>query len=133
MKASIHKIAIPSILEVGKGNINNVGTLIKKAMFQKVLICFGEGIEELFGASIRKSLKEAADEALNNNHAKAKVETEDVALTSRDEARKLGITPGKFNLIQKLQELDSNITVEDYKESSVEDIQKKTIELKKIY
>ena len=40
-----------------KGNINNVGSLIKKAMFQKVLICFGEGIEELFGVSIRKSLK----------------------------------------------------------------------------
>lgn len=59
MKASTHRIAIPSILEVGKGNINNIGNLIKKAMFQKVLICFGEGIEELFGASIRNSLKEA--------------------------------------------------------------------------
>lgn len=77
-----------------------------------------------------KSLKEAADEALNYNHAKAKVETEDVVLTSREEARKFGITSGKFNLIQKLQDLDSNITVEDYKESSVEDIQKKIIELK---
>ena len=89
--------------------------------------------KEDVAVQLGKSLKEAADEALNNNHAKAKVETEDVALTSRDEARKLGITPGKFNLIQKLQELDSNITVEDYKESSVEDIQKKTIELIKIY
>jgi len=59
MKASTHRIAIPSILEVGKGNINNIGNLIKKAMFQKVSICFGEGIEELFGDSIQKSLKEA--------------------------------------------------------------------------
>jgi glycerol-1-phosphate dehydrogenase [NAD(P)+] len=59
MKASIHRIAIPSILEVGKGNIKNVGNLIKKAMFQKVSIYFGEGIEELFGASIQNSLKEA--------------------------------------------------------------------------
>lgn len=59
MKTSIHRIAIPSILEVGKGNISNVGNLIKKAMFQKVLICFGEGIEELFGESICYSLKEA--------------------------------------------------------------------------
>lgn len=59
MKVSTHRIAIPSILEVGKGNINNVGNLIKKAMFQKVLICFGEGIEDLFGASICNSLKEA--------------------------------------------------------------------------
>ena len=59
MKTSIHRIAIPSILEVGKGNFSNVGNLIKKAMFQKVLICFGEGIEELFGDSICYSLKEA--------------------------------------------------------------------------
>lgn len=59
MKASTHRIAIPTILEVGKGNINNVGNLIKKAMLQKVLICYGEGIEDLFGDSIMNSLKEA--------------------------------------------------------------------------
>lgn len=59
MKASTHRIAIPSILEVGKGNINNIGNLIKKTMFQKVSIYFGEGIEELFGDSIESSLKEA--------------------------------------------------------------------------
>ena len=59
MKASTHRIAIPSILEVGKGNIKNVGNLIKKAMFQKVSIYFGEGIEELFGDSISHSLKDA--------------------------------------------------------------------------
>ncbi|HEY5525628.1 MAG TPA: glycerol dehydrogenase, partial [Clostridium sp.] len=59
MKASTHRIAIPSILEVGKGNINNIGNLIKKARFQKVSICYGEGIEDLFGDSICNSLKEA--------------------------------------------------------------------------
>ena len=59
MNSKSHRIAIPSILEVGKGNINNVGTLIKKAMFNKVSLYFGEGIEELFGESIRKSLLEA--------------------------------------------------------------------------
>ena len=59
MKASTHRITIPSILEVGKGNINDVGTLLKKAKFQNVLICFGEGIEDLFGVSIKNSLKEA--------------------------------------------------------------------------
>lgn len=58
MKASIHRIAIPSILEVGKGNISNIGKLIEKSMFQKVSIYFGEGIEELFGESILDSLKE---------------------------------------------------------------------------
>ncbi|MBA8791068.1 iron-containing alcohol dehydrogenase family protein [Clostridium saccharobutylicum] len=62
MKTLIHRIAIPSILEVGKGNINNVGNLIKKSNFKKVLICFGEGIKELFGDSIENSLKEAVIE-----------------------------------------------------------------------
>ena len=65
MNYSTHRITIPSILEVGKGNINNIGTLIKKAMFQKVSIYFGEGIEDLFGASIRNSLKEANIEISN--------------------------------------------------------------------
>jgi glycerol-1-phosphate dehydrogenase [NAD(P)+] len=59
MKSASHRIAIPSILEVGKGNINKVGELIKKAMFQKVSIYFGEGIEGLFGDSIKSSLNEA--------------------------------------------------------------------------
>ncbi|MGH4052875.1 MAG: iron-containing alcohol dehydrogenase family protein [Clostridium sp.] len=59
MKTSTHRIAIPSILEVGKGNINNIGYFLKKAMFKKVSICFGEGIDDLFGIFIKNSLNEA--------------------------------------------------------------------------
>ena len=59
MKSKTHRIAIPSILEVGKGNINNIGAFIRKTIFQKVSIYFGAGIEDLFGASIITSLKEA--------------------------------------------------------------------------
>ena len=55
-----------------------------------------------------ESLKEIANETLDNNDVEADIETKDVALARRDEARKLGITPGKLNLIQKLQELDAN-------------------------
>jgi glycerol-1-phosphate dehydrogenase [NAD(P)+] len=65
MKTSVHRIAIPSILEVGKGNINNVGDLIKKAMFQKISIYFGEGIEDLFGDAICNSLKRVNIEISN--------------------------------------------------------------------
>lgn len=65
MNVSTHKIAIPSILEVGKNNINNVGTLIKKGMFKKVSVCFGDGIYELFGETIKKSLIEANIEIQN--------------------------------------------------------------------
>lgn len=65
MNVSTHKIAIPSILEVGKNNINNVGNLIKKGMFKKVSVCFGDGIYELFGKTIKKSLIEANIEIQN--------------------------------------------------------------------
>jgi len=80
---------------------------------------------------MEESLKDTIDETLKNNDIKAEVGTENVALARRDEARKLGITPGKLNLIQKLQELDPTINIEDYKSSSVKDIQKKTKELRK--
>ena len=60
-----HRIAIPSILEVGKGNINNIGALIKKSMFKKVSICFGDGIKELFGYKIQKSLKDSDIDIVN--------------------------------------------------------------------
>ena len=39
--------------------------LIKKAMFKKVSICFGDGIYELFGETIEKSLGEANIEIAN--------------------------------------------------------------------
>ncbi|MCE5221244.1 MAG: hypothetical protein LLF98_08240 [Clostridium sp.] len=87
--------------------------------------------KENVATELNESLKEVADKTLDNNNVDAEVETEKVALARRDEARKLGITPGKLNLIQKLQELDPTITVEDYKDSSVKDIQKKAKELRK--
>jgi len=87
--------------------------------------------KENVATKLNESLKEVADKTLDNNNVDVEVETEKVALARRDEARTLGITPGKLNLIQKLQALDPTITVEEYKSSSVKDIQKKTKELRK--
>lgn len=87
--------------------------------------------KEEVAVELDEALKETVDKTLNDNNKEATVETENVALARRDEARKLGITPGKLNLIQKLQALDTSITVEEYKDSSVKDIQKKFKELKK--
>ena len=87
--------------------------------------------KENVATELNESLKEVAELTLDNNDVDAEVETEKVALVRRDEARKLGITPGKLNLIQKLQQLDSSITIEEYKDSSVKDIQKKNKELRK--
>ena len=87
--------------------------------------------KEDVATELNESLKEVAETILDNNNLDVEVETENVALARRDEARKLGITPGKLNLIQKLQELDPTVVVEDYKDSSVKEIQKKTKELRK--
>lgn len=122
-------------------NVNDaVGTVISNAISDGYIKEDGSSAIEITASTDKKSvadkleesLKEAADKTLDNNDRKAEVETENVALTRRDEARQLGITPGKLNLIQKLQELDPTIKVEDYKSSSVKDIQKKTKELRKM-
>ena len=87
--------------------------------------------KEKIATQLDESLKDVVYETLDNNNVEAEVEIQKVALARRSEARKLGITPGKLNIIQKLQELDPTINVEDYKGSSVKDIQKKTKELRK--
>lgn len=86
--------------------------------------------KEKMATELDESLKEAANKTLEDNNVNAEAESENVALERRDEARQLGITPGKLNLIQKLQALDPTIKVEDYKTSSVKDIQKKIKELR---
>ncbi|AGK98550.1 anti-sigma-I factor RsgI family protein [Clostridium pasteurianum] len=65
-----------------------------------------------------------ANEALTTSGEKAEVLKDNVALARRDEARKLGITPGKLNLIQKLQKVDPTATVDQYKDAKVKDIMK---------
>ena len=72
-----------------------------------------------------------------NNAIKAKGITavifikDNMPLARRNEANMLGITPGKLNLIQKIQAFDSTATVDQYKDCKVTDIMKKVIELKK--
>lgn len=59
MKITSHRISIPTILEVGKGNIGNIGSLIKKNDLTKVVLLFGEGLINLFGENILASLQES--------------------------------------------------------------------------
>lgn len=59
MKTVTHRIAIPTILEVGQGNLSTIGTHIAEAGFGKVVLFFGEGIFSLFGSAVLHSLEEA--------------------------------------------------------------------------
>lgn len=55
MKTSFHRISIPTILEVGKGNISNTGAIIEKAGFSNIALFLGSGINGLFGEKIKNS------------------------------------------------------------------------------
>lgn len=121
-------------------NINNaVSSVISNAISDGYIKEDGSSAIEVTTSTDKKniavkldeSLKETVDETLENNNVEAEVETENVDLARRHEARQLGITPGKLNLIQRLQELDPTIKIEDYENSSVKDIMKRTNELKK--
>ncbi|SEW46533.1 anti-sigma-I factor RsgI family protein [[Clostridium] fimetarium] len=62
--------------------------------------------------------------ALQEIEKQAIVQKDNVALERRDEAKQLGITPGKLNLINKLQAVDPTATIDDYKDASVKEIMK---------
>lgn len=116
-----------------------VSTLVKSAAQKGFIAKDGSTViavtSETDNSSTAENLEDAAaqgaDSAVKSEGETAAVQKENVALDRRDEARKLGITPGKLNLIQKLQALDPTITVDEYKEAKVTDIMKKFVELKK--
>ncbi|ADU26671.1 membrane associated protein [Ethanoligenens harbinense YUAN-3] len=118
---------------------NAVNTLVKSAM-QKgfvakdgstVIAVTSETDNHTTADALQDAAEQGADSAVESGDDTATIQKENVALERRDEARKLGITPGKLNLIQKLQVLDPSITVDAYKDAKVTDITKKFVELKK--
>lgn len=82
-------------------------------------------------AKLTDEAEQGVDSAMEGTDNQAVVYKDNVALSRRNEARQLGITPGKLNLIQKLQALDPTITVDQYKGAKVTEIMRKTVELRK--
>lgn len=91
---------------------------------------------ETDNVKLAEELKEAAEEgvenALEENETEAEIEKDNIALERREDARELGITPGKLNLIQKLQAVNPEATIEDFREASVKEIMTATHEAKGI-
>lgn len=52
-------IAIPVILKVGKGVLGGIGSILKEEELSEVVIFFGNGLIDLFGARVMSSMKEA--------------------------------------------------------------------------
>jgi glycerol-1-phosphate dehydrogenase [NAD(P)+] len=57
-------IEIPAILKVGNGTLSEIGTYMKDACFNQVVIYFGNGLIDLFGTKVMESLKASDIEVL---------------------------------------------------------------------
>lgn len=53
---AVHRIEIPSILEVNNNILGSVGAYIERAGINNVVVLFGEGIRDLFGEKIVESI-----------------------------------------------------------------------------
>lgn len=52
-------IAIPSILNVGKGTLKKIGNHIRSGGLEKAVVYFGNGLIDMFGGEVMESLREA--------------------------------------------------------------------------
>ncbi|KUP22096.1 hypothetical protein [Paenibacillus sp. DMB5] len=75
-------------------------------------------------AELENDAETGANQALEETDKTATVIKDNVALARREQARALGISPGKLNLINKLQKVDPTATVDEYKDASVKAIMK---------
>ena len=89
-----------------------------------VISLTSETDNENIATEIENDGEAGAKEALEENGKAAIINKDNVAIARREEAKKIGITPGKLNLINKLQSVDPTATVEQYKDASVKEIMK---------
>ena len=82
-------------------------------------------------SNLASDAKQGVNDAIKATGTTAVVYNDNIALDRRDAARRLDISPGKLNLIQKLQSLDPKITVDEYKDAKVTDIMDKVVALQK--
>lgn len=105
-----------------------VASAAKNGFIQKdgssVVSLTSETDNDKTASELQDEAQAGAEDALEQEGDKAEIQKDNVALARRDEARKLGITPGKLNLIQKLQAVDPTATVDQYKDAKVKDIMK---------
>ena len=83
---------------------------------------------------LAKELQESAEENIEIHNANITVEAISVGLDRVQEAKELGVTPGKLNLVQKLQASSSetDIVITDWLNKSVKEIMLATKENRKI-
>lgn len=119
---------------------NAVGGIVAAAAQAGYLAQDGSSIIAITTSTDNESLKnrleqdteDATQQALKAQGRAAVIYHDNTALARIAEARRLGITPGRLNLIQKLIALDPSQVVDKYLESKVSDIMKEVIRLQNI-
>jgi len=81
---------------------------------------------------IKEEVESTANKVLNDDNVVSEVIVENIVLERREEARELGISPGKLLLIEKLKEVDPKATTEEYKDKPVNEIVKTIRDIKKV-
>ena len=80
----------------------------------------GKNEEKL--SSIQEELVSAANITLEHGKVKSEILAEKVTINKHDDAKELGISPGKLLLIERLMEANPSSEVKDYKDKKVKDI-----------
>ncbi|MFT8318875.1 MAG: iron-containing alcohol dehydrogenase family protein [Sporolactobacillus sp.] len=62
--ADNHQIVVPTLLDVRKGNMAEMGNLLNRHEFKKVVIFFGTGLTKMLGQTVFDSLKASGIEVL---------------------------------------------------------------------
>jgi hypothetical protein len=87
-----------------------------------VIAVTAESNNEKTAAELQNTCEAEINLTLGAEETSAIVYTDCVNLQLRTQAREAGMSPGKFRLIKILQTLDSNITLEQYKNAKITDI-----------
>ena len=87
-----------------------------------VIAVTAQSDDEETAAELQEVSRVGVDKALHSCSTDAVIYADCSCMQLRTEAREQGISPGKYKLIQVLQGLDPNITVEQYKDAKVTDI-----------
>jgi len=87
-----------------------------------VISVTSESDNKIVGEKIQSIAENGARVALNRKKDLAAIYLENIPLQNHFDARGQGISPGKLNLIHKVQKLDSKVTVDQFKDSKVVEI-----------
>lgn len=107
------------------------GGYFKEGLENEVLVTVASNNEEA-SKEEEQELGEVVKEELKEDNLEATpVTTQNINLERKAEAEKLGISPGKYHLIEKLEAVKPGINFEEYGKKPVKDIMKEIKEIRK--